>query len=155
MAYLMTVFYKNYLHSDFDIKRHTNIFILPVYLHLLPVFFCNHYARAAASDVTVTSTLNWSIGRTGVLRMFILCLSMFCTLHILHFIHCCVLMYVLNCIVLFIIIVCSEQHCSTLPETNFLSGTNKVYPSFFHKVIKSHINTVVLINFHVMFLIII
>ncbi len=60
MAYLMTVFYKNYLHSDFDIKRHKNIFILPVYLHLLPV--CNHYARAAVSDVTVTSTLNWSIG---------------------------------------------------------------------------------------------
>ncbi len=62
MAYLMTVFYKNYLHSDFDMKRHTFFFILPVYLHLLPVFFCNHYARAAASDVTVTSTLNWSIG---------------------------------------------------------------------------------------------
>ncbi len=52
---------KNYLHSDFDIKRHKNICILSVYLHLLPVFFCNHYAHAAASDVTATSTLNWSI----------------------------------------------------------------------------------------------
>ncbi len=57
MASLMTVFYKKYLHSDFDIKRHKKTFfsfipwILPVYLHLLPVFFCSHSARAAASEI--------------------------------------------------------------------------------------------------------
>uniref|UniRef100_A0A671M2I4 Histone deacetylase complex subunit SAP130-like n=1 Tax=Sinocyclocheilus anshuiensis TaxID=1608454 RepID=A0A671M2I4_9TELE len=67
MASLTTVSYTNYLHSDSDIQRHNNIFfslipwILPVSLHLFPVFFCYHYARAAASDVTVTSTPNWSI----------------------------------------------------------------------------------------------
>ncbi len=33
----------------------------PISLHLLPVFFCHHNARAATSDVTVTSTRNWSI----------------------------------------------------------------------------------------------
>ncbi len=33
---------------------------LPISLHLLPVFFCHHHERAAASDITVTSTPNWS-----------------------------------------------------------------------------------------------
>uniref|UniRef100_A0A672MM13 Transmembrane protein 38B n=1 Tax=Sinocyclocheilus grahami TaxID=75366 RepID=A0A672MM13_SINGR len=67
MASLMTVLSKNYLHSDLDIQRHNNTCFLlfhgfyPVSFHLLPVFFCHHYARAAASDVTVTSTPNWSI----------------------------------------------------------------------------------------------
>ncbi len=64
MASLATVFYKNDLHSDFDIQRHIfNLipWILLVSLHLLSVFFCHHNACAAASDITVTSTPNRSI----------------------------------------------------------------------------------------------
>ncbi len=35
--------------------------------------------------------------------------------------------YLMFCLLLYVI--CLEQHCSTLPETNFSSGTNKVYQS--------------------------
>ncbi len=41
-------------------------------------------------------------------------------------------MYALNCFYLMfcllLYVICLEQQCSTLPETNFSSGTNKVYP---------------------------
>ncbi len=66
MAFLTTVFYKNYLHSDSDIQRHNSTFYLLLcgfsrFTPLVTVRFCHHNARAAASDVTVTSTWNWSI----------------------------------------------------------------------------------------------
>ncbi len=53
------------------------------------------------------------------------------TVFCIYITHCCILMYALNCFYLMfcllLYVICLEQHCSTLPETNFSSGTNKVY----------------------------